>query len=375
MKRWWVLCLSLILLLAFAETACGEPEITEIRIEDAGGVIEYPRLDGHPDAMVQSGVNQLIVEKCGIDELAQRLKSPFVKIEAAYHATLKGDVLSVLLDVRTDREQYYKTVTIDLKSGEEVSLNMLFADYDNAIERMENICVDRLEPNVSSYLENGEVLPLPMDNFYLNEDQLILYYNGRQFSYFSGYSGSVSFFYYELADYLRTDEEDIPARMGIVDSLEPDRDAAKLIAETAASGCLPGIAPKLYDDLSDWLDVYRLLCDPDYYPGGRFFQTEAGEMRDIWLLTDDLTDNWDESRILGIRADRVDLYGIRPGITVRDEVEAILGEPETQALLDEYAAMDYYLDAGTSAYYTFGSNMLRMHYDEDGMLVSVQLLD
>jgi len=375
MTRIKIMLVCLGMLCCLMMTANAEMRIAAVEIEDAGGKVSYPRLDGHPDAMVQAAVNQAILDNCGVADLVQRVKNPFEKIEADYKAAVKGDVLSVVVSAKTNREQFYKTVTVDLRNGSEITLESLFKDYTGAVSQMETICIDRVEPNVSSYLENGEVLPLPLDAFYLSEKGITLYYPYKQFSYFSGCSADVEFLYYELKEYLDLSEGGVIDRLGGCDYMSPGEDTAKRIREDAARGCLPGIVPKLSDELSPWLDKYRLLCDPDYYPGGRFFQTEAGEMRDIWLLTDSLTDGYDESRVLGIRADRINLYGIQPHVTTVEDVRQLLGQPETVVILDDYTAADYYLPEGESHYYPMGDNTLRMHYDKEGSLVSVQLLD
>ena len=374
-----LLCIAMLLLVCLmcapvCVQAEGTPRLVPITIEDQGGKVVYPRLDGHPDALVQTLVNQAIVEECGIQTLLESVSSPFAQVQSDYEATLMGDVLSIVVSAVEDGKQSYATVSIDLQTGQKILLDQLFTNVEAAIAQMEAICQERVEPNVSSYLESGQVLPLPLNEFYLTGEDITFYYPADQFSYFSGYCGSVTFFYYELKEHLDTSATGLLAALGALEDLTVKANTKERIVETVAAGCLPGIAPQLGDPLMPWLEKYRLLSDPDYYPGGRFFQMEAGQMRDVWLLTDALTDDYHNSLVLGLRADRVNLFGVQPGVTLREECTALLGQPGSSVSLNDYDAADYLLPAGVSDYYTFGENMLRLHYDEEGLLVSVQVL-
>lgn len=383
-RPWAALAAALLILLsgvAFSQEAA--PTLTPVTAQTESGTVTYPRLDGHPDAVVQAQVNQAILAGGEIQNLLETLNSPSgpePTLNAGYEATLQNDVLSILLthqgpDRQGKEGQGYATVNYDLRTGQPLTLNDLFTDVEGAVAAMEAVCLDRVAPNVSTYLENSEVTPLPREAFYLTADAITFYYPARQLAYFSGYCGSVSFFYYELADFLNLQTDSPLARLGAGRDLEPQGDTAARVEAAVSAGTLPGMAPRLGDSLRDWLDAYRLLCDPDYYPGGRFFQMEAGEMRDIWLLTDALTQRYDTNRVLGIRADRVNLYGIQPGKTSQAQWRGLLGEPQSSVSLDEESGMDYYLPAGVSDYYTYGEHMLRLHCNEEGVLVSVQVLD
>lgn len=367
-----VLCALALILLPIL--ALGE-SIIPVEISGQAGLLRYPRLEGHADAMIQVLANQAILEKFAVLNLSERVKSPFEAIEADYEANLNGEILSAVLCVKDEDITSAKAVSIDLRTGNVIRWEQLFKDSQSAQEAMEAICRERVEPNVSSYMEEGEVLPLPLENFYLTDQEITFFYPPEQFKYFSGHAGSVSFYFYELKDYLDLSPEGIAARMGALSYLEAEPESGDLIKSAVARGKLPGIDPQLGDQLTDWLQVYRLLCEPDYYPGGRFFQTEDGKMRDIWLLSDALTESYDSNLVLGIRADRINFYGLQPGISTRDEARKLLGDGDTTVSLDASAAMDYYLPAGLSDYYTCGENMLRLHYDEEDRLVSVQLLD
>jgi hypothetical protein len=231
-----------------------------------------------------------------------------------------------------------------------------------------------VQPQLSGYLENDTLTPIPRDNFFLTPDGITFYYPQDQFSLLSGYSGGCSFDYYELKDYLNVSEGSVLNTLGVDKFLSITPDTAARVAQDVTAGKLPGIGAAIGDSLMERLDEYRLLVEPDYYPGGRFFETEAPELRGVWLLTDALTESYDQSQVLGIRADRINLYGIQTGITTIEAWRAALGQPQSSTAVDETTAEDYRLSAGTSDYYTFGENKLRLHANGDGILESVQLL-
>ena len=162
--------------------------------------------------------------------------------------------------------------------------------------------------------------------------------------------------------------------LGVGEFIEITADTAGRDQNAASEGMLPGVDAKIGDSLMERLNEYRLLVEPDYYPGGRVFEMEAPEFRGVWLLTDALTEAYDDSQVLGIRADRINLYGIQTGVTTIEQWRAALGQPESTAQLDDMTAEDYRLPAGTSDYYVYGENKLRLHADEEGVLQSVQLL-
>lgn len=385
MRKWIVYALvwtCLLSGLALAENT-DQSVVTPVVLETQAGTLCYPRLDNHPDAMIQFNVNQSLLADLDIQKLLDELNGlrGMEKVfHADYKATLKSDILSVVLTHKGEEKarsanQTYATANYDLLTGEPVRLEQLFTDVDAAVLAMETICEDKVTEYVSSYLENGQVTPLPQDAFYLTPDSITFYYPEEQFAYFSGYCGSVSFAFYELKDYLDLSENSVLARLGAEAYWEVQPDSAQQIAKAAEAGKLPGIQPMIGDSLSEWLEQYRLLCDPDFYPGGRLFQVEAGEMRGIWLLTDAMTEAYETNKILGIRADRLNLFGLQVGDANRDEWLSLLGEPANSVYLEESAAMDYLLPPGQSDYYTFGEHQLRLHSNEDGTLVSVWLLD
>ncbi len=374
--------LTVVSIQALAEqTVLNEARITPVAAENKYGSVTYPVLEGHSDAAIQNAVNKAIYDTAQIESRLNTLNGLTEGgwgLEVTYEATLENGILSAAVSAFGEMSngrmgQAYATVNYNLATGKPITADDLFTDVEGAFSLMEQKLEDEVRPQLSGYLENDALTPIPRENFFLTTAGITFYYPLDQFSMLSGYSGGCSFAYYELSDYLNVSEGSALDTLGAGDFLSLGAETPALVAAAATAGKLPGIGAQIGDSLMERLNEYRLLVEPDYIPGSRFFEVEAPELRGVWLLTDALTESYDHSQVLGIRADRINLYGLRTGITTMEEWRAALGQPQSSAALDESAAEDYRLPAGTSDYYAFGENKLRLHADEQGILASVQL--
>lgn len=364
------------------QTAQNQVQISPIAAQNDYGSVTYPALAGYPDASIQDTVNKAIYDTAQIEtrlNTLNRLEEGGWGLQVNYKDTLVNGILSVAVSAYGEMPggrmgQTYSTVNYNLADGRPITVNDLFTDVEGAFSLMEQKMEEEVQPQLSGYLENDDLTPIPRDNFFLTPYGITFYYPQDQFSLLSGYSGGCSFDYYELKDYLNVSEGSVLGTLGAGEFLSITPDTAARVAQDAAQGKLPGIGAVIGDSLIEKLDEYRLLVEPDYYPGGRFFETETPEMRGVWLLTDALTESYDQNLVLGLRADRINLYGIQTGITTIEAWRAALGQPQSSAEVDETTAEDYRLSAGTSDFYTFGENKLRLHANAEGVLESVQLL-
>ena len=121
------------------------------------------------------------------------------------------------------------------------------------------------------------------------------------------------------------------------------------------------------------IDQYRLLRVPDRYPGGRYCQLEAPAFRQVLVLTDELSNSFDQSVVEGLMSFRANWYGIRVGRTTSERWRQILGQPESTVAFSESMAYDYSLPAGTADYYTLGGRQVMLYADADGLLYAVRL--
>ena len=127
--------------------------------------------------------------------------------------------------------------------------------------------------------------------------------------------------------------------------------------------------------MQELTDRYHLLTDPDGFEAGRLFALEGGCFRGVYLMTDDLTRSWENSKVQGIRMDQGCLWGLCIGETMRDSWFSILGEPDGSAEVDEEKAEANRIEPGTCDYYSCGEYQLRLYSDETGILISVILAE
>ena len=151
-----------------------------------------------------------------------------------------------------------------------------------------------------------------------------------------------------------------------------EKSAEQLLA-ASAEGSLTGIPVKLGDSVQEMTDRYHLLTDPDGFEGGRLFALEGGCFRGVYLMTDDLTRGWENSKVEGIRMDQGCLWGLCVNETMREDWISVLGEPDGSAAIDEEKAEANRLVPGTCDYYSCGEYQLRLYSDDTGCLICIVL--
>ncbi len=375
------LCLTLCLSTALAVTPLPQATVQEVRTEIGENVVAYPQLDGLADEAVQTAVNNAIVEKA---DIAQRmvtlatLPSGGSGLTVTYDAYLGAGIFSTAIHAHGMMENgrsgdVVTALCFDLATGRAVTLSDLFTEPQTAVEEMETILTDTYADELSSYLENSELTPLPTENFMLDADGITFYYPYRQFALLSGYAGAAQFNYDELTDSLLQDPTALPARLQAFPTALTDQAALAAITDWVKQGRLPHVPVALGDAMPDILARYRLLREPDQYPGGRYCLLEAPMFRQVLVLTDALTTGFDASQVTGLMSFRADLCGLRVGITPRDRWHELLGEPENSVTYDAAQAADYSLPAGTADYYAIKGRQLMLYADTDGLLYAVRL--
>ena len=122
-------------------------------------------------------------------------------------------------------------------------------------------------------------------------------------------------------------------------------------------------------------DRYHMLNDPDGFEGGRLFSLEEGSFRGVYLMTDDLTRDWDSSRVEGIRMDQGCLWGLCVGETRREDWRAVLGDPDGSAEISGEKAEANWMDAGSCDYYRCGEYILQLYSGDTGLLTGIILTE
>ena len=381
MMKQRLLSLLLILTMMLAPAALAEqpgPALVDGGLELSGSSVHYPQLTGMADEVLQQQLNDRILAAGDIENrltrLALLMQSP-VSMHVTYRATMAGDVLSCVfsaLGAVTDERatHVWSAVNVDLADGSDIAFDRLFTDEEGLRRDLEE-CLDYgVGPELSAHLRNSELTPVP-EVFGLTETGLTLYYPMEQLSTLSDRAGAVTILWYELREHLRLEDDDILTRIGARDMLVPAPDSGEKIRAAVEAGTLPGVPVTLGGSVQEATDTYRMLTDPDLYQDGRMFALEDAAFRQVWLLTDALTEKtWDKSVIKGLRADRFNLWGLYPGLD-RQAVEAMLGQPDTVLTLDADMADAYRLVPGESLYYNYTGVQLRLHFDAEGLLTSL----
>ena len=370
----------LILLLICSISLAESPAVQDMSLELMGNSVHYPQLTGLADASVQATVNAAIMEKGRINDrlsrMAALLSSP-VKLNVSYTYALAGGVFScaILADgaVETSRAtQVWATVNVDLHTGKEITFADLFIDADAATAFIGAYLDEQVAPELSAHLAAGSLTPIPAE-FTISPTGLTLYYDIDDFRTLSDKAGTVTILWTELREHLRLGQADPLMAIGAADHIALGIEDDMMIADMLQSGSFVGIPATLGQSMQELIDRYALLTDPDIYEGGRMIALEDGAFRGVWILTDALTEEFGHSVVQGIRADRLNFYGLCTGDTTIDIWRTMLGEPDTTLTVDDERADSWRIVPGTSDYYTYGDCRLRLHADENGVLRSVFL--
>ena len=149
-------------------------------------------------------------------------------------------------------------LNVHLETGEEILLEQLFSDWDGALARMEAIVEDDVADGMSDYMEYGDLLPMPTENYSVDAYGLTVYWTEDRYRYFDGTSGSVTFYWHELSDFIG---EDSP----VYALACPDvaYDVSQIEALCMSGEVTSMLSLKLGELLGDAAGRYR-LADPDY---------------------------------------------------------------------------------------------------------------
>ncbi len=377
-----ILLILALLLIACAVSAMAESVeagLTDRGLDLGTAGVHWPEITGLADPDLQDALNAQLREAADADALTARMAmvmSADPPLTVSWEGRLEGGILSVAIRREgplTDGRfrSVWATVNADTVTGEAILLTDLFTDADEALAFIEAWLEDDIAWGLSDHLMNSELTPLP-EQFAITPGGLTLYYKVSALSTLSDRAGAVTLDWAPLRPWLDLSEDGFLARFGVSGVLEANAEA---LTEAFAAGSLPWVPAALGDDVQALADRYHLLADPDFYDGGRYVQLEDSRFRDVYLMTDGLSvKRFENSTVLGLRADRFGLWGLVTGETTREDWQALLGEPYASVDLEGDAAEALRLVPGTSDYYRCGEHILQLHADEEGVLRSVFLL-
>jgi len=369
MKR-WTICLLAVLMCFFAHAAIAEITIEEVRTQMGESVVAYPQLSGMQDEAIQQKINDDIVLSSGV---TNHMISLFTltgqqKLTVEYDSYLNDTVFSTIISAKgklpAKRDGHeYTALTYDLTTGERMSLDQLFEDPDAAIALMEEKAVETLSEELNGYLEYSDIIPLPADRFTLDGDGITFWYPAEQFSLISGYSGACQFWYEELKGLWKSDPT---AELTLTEQ-------KTAVEDSISSGKIPHVPVQMGQNIQEIADEYRLLREPDEFPGGRYFLMEHPVFRSILIISDSLQEDYAHSVVEGIQLRRGAFHGLLIGQTLQQEWQEALGAPESTIAMTESMAYDYGLSEGSYDVYHYGNYELRLYADLHGVLYAIQL--
>ena len=376
-----VLSAVILLMTAVFPALAEEASLEERSLELGNSSFRYPAVTGMEDEELQREINSklqadLMVETY-LDRMTMLISQETLQLHAEWEGMLQGDVLSCVLSAEGALDNSRTThrwtwSNLDLGDGHEILPEELFTDPETAREALEEYLIYEVAPELSAHLGNSEVTPLP-EGFRLEPVGLTLLYPVSSLSTLSDRAGAIRIGWNEIRDILNLREDGILNRIGAAEMITLTENSEEKIREMTESGRLPGIPVCIGESLKALTDRCGLLTDPDVYAGGRLFSPEGSSFRDVYLMTDFLSEAWDESVVQGIRMDRGCAWGLCIGETRKDAWRAVLGEPESETELDADTAEANRMTPGSCDYYNFGDYQLRLYADTEDILVSIVL--
>ena len=256
-------------------------------------------------------------------------------------------------------------LTVSLETGMEIYLDEVLTDYEGAVAAMEAIVERDVLDGMSDYMEYADLLPMPTDSWYFDEHGLTVCWPEDRYRYFDGMSGSVTFYWHELAAY-------IGGESPVYALAHPDVPYSRSGIETL---CFSGtVSPYLRFGLGDLLgNVHEAypLADPDYTTDALVYPFER--VRGLAVEIPKYAETAEEDTpVSAIRASRISFGGLlATGQTTDGEAMQLMGDPAKEIAYDEDAAFDAMLEPGRSLFYEVEGNVLQLHFDEGGVLACV----
>jgi len=380
-QKRWIRLFSFLAACLIPFGGMAEPTLTEKSLSLGGSRITYPAVTGMEDAEAEKAVNDAIVSGGHIADYLTRMSELISsgKITTEWFGGLYGDYLSIAFLAEGDVEDSRNTsvwtaVNLNLTTGQPFTWEELFAEPENAEEELIAYLEESAAPDLSPMLLNSRVTPVP-ETFRIDETGLIFLYPADQLCTLHDRAGDIHLAWCELQPLLNLDQGSPADRIGIPEALTLTAESVERIRTIAGGGCVPGIPVTIGESLQALTDRYHLVTDPDVYEGGRMFSLEGGCFRRVYLLTDFLSEDWENSVVQGIRMDRGNLSGLCIGSTSCEEWRMLLGEPDYTVVFDEQKAEINRTVPGECDYYACGAYQLRLQCSQDGVLYSIILTE
>jgi len=258
-------------------------------------------------------------------------------------------------------------LTVSLETGFEIYMDELFADFDGAVAAMEAIIEADVLDGMNAYMENTDLLPMPTTSFFVDETGLTVFYPQERYSYFDGKSGSVTFYWHEIAEFIG---EGSP----VYALSRPQKADSEAIRSGAGSFGNEWIA--LGKPLGEAMEPCDLTDEPDYTTSAVVYASGDARLRGVSVEIPKYAETAPEATpISAVRHSRISFHGLTTGRSTREDVVQLLGEPDAVLAYSEDAAYDALLTPGESLLYTCEGCVLEAHMDDGGVLSCLILRD
>lgn len=260
------------------------------------------------------------------------------------------------------------SVTLDLETGLEIGFDQLFSDAAGAVSAMEAIIENDVLDGMNAYIEAADLLPMPTNCFSFDETGLTVYYDDSRYRMFDGRCGYVTFYWHELAAFIG---EDSP----VYALSRPQEASAQAIRSAGGSFDGNGLLA-VHEPLGGAMHAYSLTDEPDYTSYSILYPLSQPELRGMaveiakYAETDEA-----DTPICAVRHSCISWHGLTTGMSTREEILSLLGEPDETHVYGEDEAFDVMLDPGESLLYRCDRAVLQAHLDEDGVLSCLILRD
>ena len=263
-------------------------------------------------------------------------------------------------------------LTVNPQNGMEIYLDELFDDPEAAIAAMEAIIERDVLADMNTYLENSDLLPMPRSSFYADETGVTVFWPQERYAYFDGTCGYMTFYWHELEAFIG---ENSPV---YAISRPQSADAQAVRSAQGFFGQHDLLA--LYQPLGAAKEAYGLTDEPDYTAASILYPLEDPALRGMAVEIAKYAQTAPEDTpICAVRHTRMDFHGLTTGVTTREGIIALMGEPDSTVYYGEDAAYDMLLDPGESLVYSVGSGekpmVMEAHLNEAGVLACIILRD
>ena len=251
-------------------------------------------------------------------------------------------------------------LTVSLETGFEIYMDELFTDFDGAVAAMEAIIQADVLEGMNAYMENTDLLPMPTNSFFVDETGLTVFYPQERYSYFDGTSGSVTFYWHEIADYIG---ESSPV-YALSRKQSADAQAIRSTADGFGHAYLV-----LGKTLGEAMGPCMLTDEPDYTANAVVYGSGDARLRGVAVEIPKYAETAPEDTpISAVRHSRISFHGLTTGVSTKADILALLGEPDAALVYSEDAAYDTLLVPGESLVYICAGGVMEAHLDEEGVL-------